>query len=146
NGIMIKDGGALERLAGIDAVIFDKTGTLTSARPRLTVQGDASVSALAATAAMAAHSRHPYSQALAALGQDGAIAFDSVSELPGNGIEARRGNDVYRLGRADWALAERSLSPAERDATVILAINGKADACFALDDQLRAGAAEAVAE
>jgi P-type Cu2+ transporter len=145
-GIMIKDGGALERLAGIDTVIFDKTGTLTSAQPRPTVQDSAGANALALAAATAAHSRHPYSQALATLGQDRAVVFDSVSELPGTGIEARHGNDVYRLGRPDWALAEHALSPAQRDATVALAINGEAHASFGLDDRLRLGAAEAVAE
>ena len=143
-GIMIRDGGALERLAGIDTVVFDKTGTLTSAQPRLVVQDGADANALAVAAAMAAHSRHPYSQALATLAQDGAVVFDNVAELPGHGIEASRGTDVYRLGRPDWALA--SPSPAERGATVVLAINGKACACFGLDDQLRTGAAEAVAE
>jgi Cu2+-exporting ATPase len=145
-GIMIKDGGALERLASIDTVVFDKTGTLTSAQLRPAVQDHAGANALALAAAMAAHSRHPYSQALAALGHDESVDFDSISELPGSGIQAQRGSNVYRLGRPEWALAARSLSPAEREATVVLAINGEAHARFGLDDQLRAGAAEAVEE
>jgi P-type Cu2+ transporter len=145
-GIMIKDGGALERLAGIDTVMFDKTGTLTSTQPRLAVQSDTNADALALAAALAAHSRHPYSQALAALEHDRPIVFDRVSELPGSGVEARRGDDVYRLGRPDWALTEHSLLPFECEATVVLAINGTPYARFGLDDQLRQGAAEAVAE
>ena len=61
-GIMVKDGGALERLAEVDTVIFDKTGTLTLGEPRLVDGGAIDPDALALAAAIAAHSRHPYSR------------------------------------------------------------------------------------
>ncbi|MDP7445572.1 MAG: HAD-IC family P-type ATPase, partial [Candidatus Poseidoniia archaeon] len=35
NGILLKSGDALERLAGIDFVVLDKTGTLTTGLPTL---------------------------------------------------------------------------------------------------------------
>jgi Cu2+-exporting ATPase len=144
-GIMIKDGSALERLATVDTVIFDKTGTLTAGLPRLTSAGDAPADALALAGAIAAYSRHPYSRALAALGEARTpIALDAVTEVPGAGLEARSGENVYRLGRPDWAAS--NAPAAHSDATVILATNGKCVASFHLDDALRAGAETAVAE
>jgi Cu2+-exporting ATPase len=143
-GIMIRDGGALERLAGIDTVVFDKTGTLTAGRAQLTTDGDADAGKLAMVAAIAAHSRHPYSLALATLGEGRATAaFDEIAEHPGAGLEARLGASVYRLGRPDWACAG---SGAPSDAIVVLSEDGACVAAFHLADQLRAGAREAVAE
>ncbi len=34
-GIMVKDGRALEKMAGVDTILFDKTGTLTRERPEV---------------------------------------------------------------------------------------------------------------
>lgn len=139
-GIMIRDGSALERLATIDTVILDKTGTLTSDRPQLTVSGDADRATLALVAAIASRSRHPYSQALAALGNASApIAFDEVTEHPGAGLEARIGHTIYRLGRPDWAATDNN------DATVVLSKDGNCIASFELADRLRAGTSEAIA-
>ena len=57
-GIMVKDGGALERLAETDTVVFDKTGTLTlGVPPCLVVIPRGQPRPLG----LAAHSRHPYS-------------------------------------------------------------------------------------
>jgi len=55
DGILVKDGSALERLAEADWVVFDKTGTLTQPVPELVDAGTAPTLALAA--AIASHSR-----------------------------------------------------------------------------------------
>jgi Cu2+-exporting ATPase len=142
-GIMIRDGGALERLANIDTVVFDKTGTLTAGRPRLRIDREADKGKLAFAAVMATHSRHPYSVALAAFADGRApIAFDEISEHPGAGLEARLGPTAYRLGRLDWACAGDG---APQDAAVVLSKDGACVAAFHLTDQLRTGAREAVA-
>ncbi len=148
-GIMVKDGGALERLAEVETVVFDKTGTLTIGAPRLLDGGAIDPDALALAAAIASHSRHPYSLALAAAGRAGAggpIAPDRVSEYPGSGLEALIGAAVYRLGRPEWALAGgESLPSAAEMASVILAKDGQCLAVFRFEDRLRSDAREAVA-
>jgi Cu2+-exporting ATPase len=142
-GIMIKDGSALERLAGIDTVVFDKTGTLTAGRPKLTVEGNADRETLALAAHIAAHSRHPYSLALAALDEEQKpIALEDVTEHPGAGLEARSGLSVYRLGRADWVVPGQTAS----EHAVMLSKDGRRLAAFQLSDHPRAGARDAVAE
>jgi Cu2+-exporting ATPase len=144
NGVMIKDGGALERLAEVDTVMFDKTGTLTLGRPRLVDANRYDAETLGMAAAIAAHSRHPYSLALAAAGGAArARTFDHVSEHAGCGLEARDGATVYRLGRPVWALYEAPSTPTE-SANVVLARDGRLLAAFRFEDRLRADARAAV--
>lgn len=90
-GIMVKDGSAIERLASVDRALLDKTGTLTLGHP---VPDPAALAALsndeaAVTLALASHSRHPLSRALAdALMQREVMpaAVHDVSEKPGIGV------------------------------------------------------------
>jgi Cu2+-exporting ATPase len=148
-GIMVKDGGALERLAETDHVIFDKTGTLTQGTPQL-VDGDGTGrKMLAIAAAMAVHSRHPYSLALAEAGRiknTPPVALTGLREHPGSGLEARIGDAIYRLGRPVWALASDATVVADWDRpTVVLSKNGRFLSGFSFKDELRSGTNEAVA-
>jgi Cu2+-exporting ATPase len=146
NGIMVKDGGAMERLAEIDGVAFDKTGTLTLGRPRLVGRETVDPAALALAAALAAHSTHPLSRALAAAAKDREVpsfAFDHVAEHPGLGLEGTAGGATCRLGRAAWALVTAAAEAAEADA--VLSRDGKLLASFRFDDAVRPGAADAIA-
>jgi Cu2+-exporting ATPase len=149
SGIMVKDGGALERLAEIDTVVFDKTGTLTLGAPRLVGSRGTDDETVAIAARLACHSRHPYSRALVeAAGLPALrIEFDQISEHPGYGLEARAGGAVYRLGRPDWALA--NVPEAGRmsgEESVVLSRAGSRLADFRFEDRLRADAGTAVAE
>lgn len=142
NGIMVRDGSAMERLAEIDTVVFDKTGTLTTGVPSLADADEVAPDLLATAAAMAAHSRHPYARAVVAAGPTATRrVFDSVNELPGRGIEATFAGSTWRLGRAQWALGER----AEGRKGTVLSENGIERATLRFEDRLRADAAETVA-
>ncbi|MGZ8335810.1 MAG: heavy metal translocating P-type ATPase [Allosphingosinicella sp.] len=143
HGIMAKDGSAMERLAEIDTILFDKTGTLTLGSPILRHPEAHRADRLALAAAIARHSRHPYSRALADAGSNSGFGFDVVEERPGFGVEARIGPDVWRLGRAGWA--NDGEGAAGRTGTV-LAQNGRTLDSFDFDDAIRIGAGEAVAE
>ena len=146
-GIMIRDGGALERLAEIDTVVFDKTGTLTQGNPRLVNADRLDPTMLTLAGTIAAHSRHPFSRALASVAQAAmpSITFDAISEIPGCGMEACMGGSVLRLGRPEWALD--SVASADIDASsVVLSRDGTRLADFRFEDSLRAGAAECVTE
>ncbi|MBX5177226.1 cadmium-translocating P-type ATPase [Rhizobium lentis] len=145
-GIMVKDGSALERLAETDTVAFDKTGTLTMGRLRLVEVDAMEENTTAIARGLAVHSRHPLSQALVRGTETAPISFDSVTEIPGGGLEARNGADIYRLGNAAFACGT-SFVPRTADSPfseVVLSKNGVDLARFFFDETLRPGACEAI--
>lgn len=145
-GIMVKDGSALERLAETDTVAFDKTGTLTIGSSRLVRVDAMDESATAIARGLATHSRHPLSRALVRDTETDLMSFDIVTEIPGGGLEARNGADVYRLGNAAFACGT-SVVPRTADSPfseVVLSKNGVDLARFFFDDTLRPGAREAI--
>ncbi len=107
-GVMVKDGSALERLASVDRALLDKTGTLTMGRP---LPDPATLDALPADAAavalgLASHSRHPLSRALVeALVARGVTpaALTEVQEQAGQGVRAQWNGAVVALHRPEAA-------------------------------------------
>ncbi|MCB1461472.1 MAG: cadmium-translocating P-type ATPase [Nitratireductor sp.] len=145
DGIMVKSGAALERLADVDHAVFDKTGTLTSGKPRLLDGEGVEPDALALAGAIARESRHPYSRAVAeaASGLE-TIAVESIAEHPGFGLEGMYGNARVRLGRPDWALEGKARDASLPDDGIVLAIDGKERARFHFEDPLRPGVRQTV--
>lgn len=116
HGVLVRNLQGLEALASIDSLVFDKTGTLT--RDGIQVSGmsavnDAEVLSLQGlAAAVAQHSRHPVSKAVAGFGAAWASKWQvlSVEELSGQGlrghVQAMTGEDApiwVRLGSRAFA-------------------------------------------
>ncbi len=147
-GVMVKDGSGMERLAEIDTVVFDKTGTLTLGRPVVADIDRIDAATAAHVAALAAHSRHPVSRALARAfdnPQGKAPAFTDIVEVPGRGIEGRSDGSLYRLGRAGWVCKGVDAGTSADAGDPVLARDGTILARFGMRDRLRADAGAALA-
>lgn len=143
-GMLIKQGSALERLADVDTVVFDKTGTLTLGLPEPLDLDRHAPRTLALVSALAHGSAHPLARALdQALTARGVTPAEvgTIREVPGHGIEGETLQGPVRLGRADWCGAEAL----DLSATYLRLPDGTTHA-FAFADQPRPGAAEVVAD
>jgi Cu2+-exporting ATPase len=141
-GILMKDGAALERIAEVDSVAFDKTGTLTEGKPRLVGTTIVDAGTLSVAAGLAAASTHPLSRAIARSIDGRSTALTTIAETAGRGVEARIGEDIWRLGSPTWCGTE----DLDGDGNVWLSRNGNALGRFAFEDRVRSGAREAVAQ
>ena len=140
-GIMVKDGSAIERVAEVDTVAFDKTGTLTYGQPQLVDPAAISAADLGIAAAIARRSSHPLSRAIAAAAPDEDLALKDIREHPGLGVEAELEGHRYRLGRAEWALAEAG---GQQESGTVLSRDGALVARFAFAETLRPQARAAI--
>ncbi len=139
-GVTLKDGGALERLAEIDAVALDKTGTLTlEAR---VARHTMSPHDVGAASALACQSRHPISRAVADVHASERGVVSDFREVAGKGLEGHVAGHVYRLGSSQWATGQ--MIPDKGEMTVWVSKDGHVAGQFFLVDRIRPGAAAAV--
>ena len=133
NGVLLKEGVALERLAQIDTVVFDKTGTLTSGQPRLLNTADIAREHLVLAASLAQGSHHPLAKAIAKAAGDLALpSISDVTEHPGLGTVANYNGQEVKLGRASWC------GGSDLDQTATWLKIGDADPiAFIFEDSLR---------
>ncbi|WP_417793562.1 heavy metal translocating P-type ATPase [Terasakiella pusilla] len=136
-GILVKTGTALERLAQVKHVVFDKTGTLTQGRAELVNRTEIDDEAVMLAASIAAASKHPLSRALCrAVGR--VSVKSGVQEIPGNGLAWQ---DV-RLGSRNWCGDEAA--PLSAGPELWLNQPDKAPICFRFEDNLRSDAQDVI--
>ncbi len=159
NGVLIKGGAHLERLADVRVVAFDKTGTLTRGEPRvndvIAVDGEQPSHVLRYAAAVEARSEHSLARAIShrasELGLDVPAAQGFMS-TPGRGAEARVderhvivGNDALLTARGIAVPTESVEALRRRGSTVIsVAVDGQLLGFIAVADPLRDTARETI--
>ncbi|QCB48773.1 cation-translocating P-type ATPase [Hydrogenophaga sp. PAMC20947] len=160
-GILIKGGVYLEDAHRIRAIAFDKTGTITEGRPRLVANEAVSLSADAAlvqrqAAALAGHSDHPVSQAIAAGLPASDASIEAFTVWPGRGVAAVVDGQRLLLGN-HRLIEERGLCSADLEAKMaaheaqgrtvtLLASEHEVLALFAVADTIKPGSRDALAE
>ncbi len=161
NGVLIKGGAYLERLAAVRTVAFDKTGTLTRAEPRVIgvvpLNGAAELEVVEMAAALESRSAHPIARAI---GQHAVRVglkprpAASFAALHGLGAEGFVGDRRVVVG-SERLFAERGLAVGgshdvmapHRQAgrtLVLLAVDGTTRGAISLADRPRETAREAV--
>ncbi|MFI8318541.1 copper-exporting P-type ATPase CopA [Kosakonia cowanii] len=157
-GVLVRDADALQRASTLDTLVFDKTGTLTRGKPEvvsITALERDETSALRLAAALEQGSSHPLAHAILEKAATEALAeVKQFRTLRGLGVSGEIDGQRVLLGNQALlaeqqidtrALDEEIAAQASRGATpVLLAVEGKARALFAIRDPLRDDSVQAL--
>lgn len=127
NGILIKNGEALEKAKKLDVIVFDKTGTITKGEPvvtdvvsvenkKLKMKED---DILQLAASVEKNSEHPLAEAIVNAAQEKKLTLlksGGFNAIPGKGVEAKiNGKLIYFGTRKLMAENKISTSKVETD-------------------------------
>lgn len=110
DGIVLRNGAALETLAAIRTMALDKTGTLTTGRivcdsSVVTDPAETHEDVLCKAAALASESMHPLSLSIIDATKERCLEYEGASDvevIPGMGIRGTVEKDIYYLGNERW--------------------------------------------
>lgn len=160
NGVLVKGGALLERLADVRIVAFDKTGTVTTGHLAvadvLTASDRGQNDLIRYAAAVEARSEHPIARAIVEYARQRQLEIPAVTQfvsLPGLGAEARVldrdvliGNEALLANRGiamelfESALAVRRAGKS----LVFMALDGRFAGAIGVADRPRENAREAI--
>ena len=154
-GIIIKSGGHMEKLAGIDTVVFDKTGTLTRGTPAvmdvIPYQDHITSGHLLGLAAAAeTRLQHPVAEALRARARELAVnvpACDETKYRIGLGVEGQVNGYYMHVGnerfmrqsaiKVSAAAFDRSALDEKGYSCLYIAVDGQLAGLVPFSDEIR---------
>jgi Cd2+/Zn2+-exporting ATPase len=162
-GVLVKGGIHLERLAGVRVVAFDKTGTVTTGRLTLDAvlpaDGHTADELVRLAASVESQSEHPIAAAIVAAAQQRNLRLDlpvDVRALPGLGVEGRVGESTIVCGTPRLFTERGAMVPAIAAlahqivrmgmSPIVVARNGTPIGVMGVTDRPKSNAARVVAD
>ncbi|AKP64962.1 cation transport ATPase [Levilactobacillus koreensis JCM 16448] len=148
NGIIVKTGTTLEKLAQVKTFAFDKTGTITQGK--LVVDQIVPVTAIPETellqlaASAEQHSGHVLAQSLVAATTEKLLPATNVNETTAQGVQATIDGQVVRAGKAEF-VTDHPVNKADQTAVYVSAA-GIYQGYVSFSDKLRPEAKATMAD
>jgi len=160
NGILIRNGAAIQTMREARVIVLDKTGTITVGRPQVTdivsLDGEGTT-LLRVVASAESSSEHPIGRAIVEGARSRTLSLEEPRQFEavrGKGIRARLGEDSWLVGSerllseegVDISAAREHLRRLEAEAktTVLAARNGHVAGIIAVADAIKPEAPEAI--
>lgn len=145
NGVLVKGGNYLEKLAKVDTVVFDKTGTLTKGVfevvKTVCAKGVSEAELLSSAALAESQSVHPIAKSIlkAYGGTINSKSIKNYSESAGMGVAAETANGKIFAGSERLMEREHILFTAcDEDGTLVyVALNGRYLGCIVIADIIK---------
>lgn len=158
HGIIVKNGGAIERLAITKTMAFDKTGTLTNGTPKvskITVYNKFKTDeVLSYASALEQNSNHILAQAIVDEAQSRKLKIPKirdVKEMSGNGLVGFSGNKKIIIGKISFISKLKIEIPPQLkskslvNTTSVLVIDNKVAGIISFEDEIRPEAKKTLA-
>jgi Cu+-exporting ATPase len=149
NGILIRDGAAIQKLNEVNLILFDKTGTLTSGKPNVKkvhqISNIMENDLIRMAASLEKESTHPLANAIVKLAEEKELGLDPVSEIEvmsGKGISGKYGSATLKVGSASFI--DYTTELAMGGTPVFLSLNDECIAIFEIEDAVRSDSAETI--
>lgn len=143
NGIVVKTGDSIEKLATAKTMAFDKTGTLTQGNLTVDQVKPAdhftSDEVLQLAASVEQNSGHVIAQSITNYALDHQIKLittNEVKEVTGNGLQAMVNDHLVKVGKLIFVTDDQAIKPLNQTASYV-SVDGQYAGCITLEDQLR---------
>ena len=124
NGILIRNGEAIQTMKDVNTIVFDKTGTLTEGKPKVTdvIDLGKQKNALSIFASLENNSNHPLAKAVVAFAYENNIHLLEViefEEVAGKGVKGIINGEKFNLERISGTFKQEAEKLENEGKTVI---------------------------